>query len=225
MDSHSKANPKAPSDDVVRRKRQLRRLMRAQRQDLSALDWQARSEAVVRRLLNLDALLTSRAVATYWPMVERREVDLRPLARELQARGVTLSYPVMLDGEEGFRIAREQDLATPPLSEPLAGSVERVDDALPPRGKPPQDLEQPALSLPAPATLDAILVPALAASPSGQRLGYGAGFYDRVLRRYPTAHSVAVVFDFALLEDLPAEEHDARCGWVVTDCRTLCTTS
>jgi 5-formyltetrahydrofolate cyclo-ligase len=66
-------------------------------------------------------------------------------------------------------------------------------------------------------TADVVVVPALAVSRDGVRLGRGGGYYDRALRHVrPGAVLVAVVFDDELLDELPAEPHDVRVTAVVT---------
>lgn len=60
-----------------------------------------------------------------------------------------------------------------------------------------------------------ILVPSVAMSPSGGRLGYGGGFYDRFLRRYPNILTYGVLFDMFLMPKLPRDEWDeVLTGWV-----------
>ena len=83
---------------------------------------------------------------------------------------------------------------------------------------------EPSLQDPevAPGEVDAVVVPALAADPRGHRIGYGAGYYDRTLPRFaPPAASVAVVFDFQLVAEVPSLESDVTVGWIVTDTRVL----
>lgn len=59
------------------------------------------------------------------------------------------------------------------------------------------------------AEASVVLVPALAVDRAGNRLGRGAGFYDRTLRLAdPAALRIAVVRDDELLDALPAEPHD-----------------
>ena len=61
------------------------------------------------------------------------------------------------------------------------------------------------------------VVPALAVSRDGVRLGRGGGYYDRALAHArPGAVLVAVVFDDELLDEVPAEAHDHRVTAVVT---------
>ncbi|MGY1705478.1 5-formyltetrahydrofolate cyclo-ligase [Geodermatophilus sp. SYSU D00697] len=64
---------------------------------------------------------------------------------------------------------------------------------------------------------EVVVVPAVAASRSGVRLGRGGGYYDRALRHARAdAQLVAVVFDDELVDDLPSEPHDRRVTAVVT---------
>jgi 5-formyltetrahydrofolate cyclo-ligase len=68
--------------------------------------------------------------------------------------------------------------------------------------------------------LDLVFVPALAVAPNGQRVGYGAGFYDATLPDFcPPARSVVVAFDFQLLGEVPSSEQDVACDLVLTDKR------
>ncbi len=62
-----------------------------------------------------------------------------------------------------------------------------------------------------------VIVPALAVDRHGNRLGRGAGFYDRSLPlRDGTALLVAVVRDSELVDELPADPHDVPMTHVVT---------
>lgn len=62
-----------------------------------------------------------------------------------------------------------------------------------------------------------ILVPCLAADRQGHRLGYGGGFYDRYLEKYPDALTVGVVYERFLMDVLPKEPHDIRLNAVLTE--------
>jgi len=57
-------------------------------------------------------------------------------------------------------------------------------------------------------TFDMILVPGLAFTAVGDRLGYGAGYYDTFLPQHPGAFAVAVCYPFQVLDSLPVENHD-----------------
>jgi 5-formyltetrahydrofolate cyclo-ligase len=67
-----------------------------------------------------------------------------------------------------------------------------------------------------PAVVDTVLVPGLAFGRDGSRLGYGAGFYDRLLvkMRCPL---VGVTRHDLLLEQVPTEHHDVRMTYLVLE--------
>jgi 5-formyltetrahydrofolate cyclo-ligase len=63
--------------------------------------------------------------------------------------------------------------------------------------------------------IDFVIVPGLAFTVAGDRLGYGQGYYDRFL---PTvsAPSVGVCFAEQLVDEMPLTEHDVQVGTVVS---------
>jgi 5-formyltetrahydrofolate cyclo-ligase len=80
---------------------------------------------------------------------------------------------------------------------------------------------EPPDGAPEPESIDALVVPALAVDPTGHRIGYGAGYYDRALPRHPSAKAIAVAYDWQLVAEVPATPGDVKVGWVVTDVRTI----
>lgn len=63
-----------------------------------------------------------------------------------------------------------------------------------------------------------VIVPALAYSRSGERLGRGGGFYDRFLARLsPGVVTVGLVLSCQLVDEVPAEAHDMSVGVVITE--------
>lgn len=76
----------------------------------------------------------------------------------------------------------------------------------------------PAAAFPiAPHRIDAVVVPGLAFTRTGARLGQGGGWYDRFLAGLePTCATIGVCFDEQLVDDLPAEPHDVPVAMVVT---------
>ena len=185
-----------------RAKKQLRARLSATRRALPASAIQARSARIVEVLSGLAPLLSARAVAAFWPMEGRGEVDLRRLDETLGERGVARYYPFMDPKGAGFstgfrRVNAREDLqlrgrrfVEPPSDAPVAA-----------RGD-----------------IDVVLVPALAVTPEGHRLGFGSGFYDATLPDVaPPALTIAVAFSFQLLAELFLEPHDVACDLVVTD--------
>lgn len=190
-------------NDLTRRvKKQLRARMRGTRRALPATVVSARSARVIEALDGIEAFRRADAVGLFWPIEGHGEVDLRALDRALDERGVARYYPFMDPKGEGYstgfrRIEEPRDLM-------LRGQkfVEPPPDAkVAKRGD-----------------VDIVLVPALAATPEGHRLGQGVGFYDATLPDLvPPALTIIVGFSFQLLAELPLEPHDFACDAVVTD--------
>ena len=64
--------------------------------------------------------------------------------------------------------------------------------------------------------IDAVIVPGLAFDRLNNRLGRGAGYYDRFLSTLPkNVTTVGLAFDFQLTESLPTEAHDVRLQQVI----------
>ncbi len=75
----------------------------------------------------------------------------------------------------------------------------------------------PRLGATAIGTAEVVVVPALAVSRAGMRLGRGGGYYDRALvHARPGAVLVTVVFDAERVDELPREVHDRPVAAVVT---------
>ena len=70
-----------------------------------------------------------------------------------------------------------------------------------------------------PRAVDFVLVPGVAFDARGGRLGYGVGFYDRLLAHGvpPTAWRIAGAFEVQMVEEVPMDEHDVPMDAVVTE--------
>lgn len=60
-----------------------------------------------------------------------------------------------------------------------------------------------------------VLMPGLAFDPQGHRMGYGGGFYDKFLAAEPDHPTLALCYDFQMLEHLETEAHDIPVDFVI----------
>jgi 5-formyltetrahydrofolate cyclo-ligase len=68
------------------------------------------------------------------------------------------------------------------------------------------------------APIDLVLVPGIAFTREGARIGRGAGFFDRFLaHRAARAIKIGIAFSFQIVESLPADPHDVKLDLVVSD--------
>ena len=66
--------------------------------------------------------------------------------------------------------------------------------------------------------LECVLLPGLAFDHSGFRLGYGMGFYDRLLEKLPSSVLLVGICSRTLqVERLPREPHDRAVGWLADE--------
>lgn len=63
---------------------------------------------------------------------------------------------------------------------------------------------------------DLAIVPGLAFTRGGQRLGQGGGYYDRFLADHPATYKIGICFDEQVVDELPAAEHDVGMHEVIT---------
>ncbi len=64
--------------------------------------------------------------------------------------------------------------------------------------------------------LDLILLPALAADKNNYRLGYGKGYYDRLLEK-TNAYTILPIAKELVFENIPTENHDKKVNLIITD--------
>lgn len=202
-DPHSHAL--AP-EDVIRFKvkAELRKRMRGVRKTAPLEACRERSTRIVASLEGHEAVKRASRVALFWPILERHEVDLRPLDASLRARGARVAYP-SIDPDTGDMTFRFVD------------DPSQLADAGYGFAEPPASAAEAGAS-----DLDVVVVPAIAADPTGHRIGYGAGYYDRTLPKFaPPAIAIAVVFDYQLVAEVPATPGDVQVAWIVTDQRVI----
>lgn len=183
-------------------KAELRKRLRGVRKTMPLEACEVRSRSIVERLQKHAAIVSAKKVALFWPIVSKHEVDLRPLDEALRARGVRVAYPTI-------------DADTNVMTFRFVSDVKALEE----RGF---GFVEPALTDPEATELDAVVVPAIAVDPSGYRIGYGAGYYDRTLPRFvPPAAAIIVAYDFQLVIEVPFTAYDFACGYIVTDAREM----
>lgn len=188
--------------DLQQAKTQARARARALLAAMTPAERAEASRAVCERLTAWPPFAQARAVLAYLPTAE--EVDLREALNFHLRKGGVLCLPRLDWGGRGMVPAAIQD-----LDEVKTG----------PRGigEPPEGAPHLAL-----ADIDVVLVPGLAFDEAGNRLGRGAGFYDRFLASSTLrAVTCAPAFDRQVWPSIPAEAHDIPVQHLITESRLL----
>ena len=184
-------------------KRRVRDEVLARRAALTPAEHAAAGAAIVARMLALPSFQAARTVLLTLPF--RDEWDTRPLVAAASAAGKRVVLPRV-------------DLASRMLSLHVIAGLER-DVAPGYRG-----IDEPHAHLPhvAPGAIDWVLVPGVAFDLDGRRLGYGGGFYDRLLPLLPpAARRVAGAFDEQVVAAVPVAPHDVLMHQLVSPARLL----
>lgn len=157
-----------------------------------------RSAKIATALDEHEWLRGAKCVLAFWPFGS--EIDLRSWMEKEQTRGRQISLPRIT--EDGLEI---HDFQPENLIPHPYGMLEPSEDA--PRT--PRD------------AVDVVIAPALAIDAEGRRIGYGGGYYDRLMPTLPNAKRLGVCFDFQLVAELPEFGHDERVEAILTDRRSL----
>lgn len=191
---------------LLRRKAKiaLRARLRGLRAQLPPSARAARSARITDAVLALDGWQRATTVALFRSMHD--EVDTDALLHAAIASGKRVALPVTPDHSAPlrFRLASAPGFACVYEHGPMG--------ILEPSAEAPELRHE---------DLDFMLVPCLGIDPSGHRLGFGRGHYDHTIPLCPRALRVAVAFDFQLIAEVPAEDHDARVDVIVTDAQRI----
>jgi len=66
-----------------------------------------------------------------------------------------------------------------------------------------------------------IIVPGLAFTLKGERLGYGGGFYDIYLSKHKVKNKIALCYEFQMLKTIPIDKNDEFVSKIITEERTI----
>ncbi|MBK9031674.1 MAG: 5-formyltetrahydrofolate cyclo-ligase [Myxococcales bacterium] len=157
----------------------------------------ATAAACAHALAGLAEVPAGAVVALYSAM--RGELATTAIAAGLLARGVALAYPVVRPG----RVALQFRLASPDALVPVG----RWQIPEPPEACPEVGLDR----------LAAVIVPALVLDRRGNRLGWGAGHYDRTLPACVGALRIGLVFELQLVDHLAPSPHDVPVHMIATE--------
>lgn len=70
--------------------------------------------------------------------------------------------------------------------------------------------------------VDLVLVPGVAFDSSGNRIGFGAGYYDRFMKRLqPGAVKAALAYSFQVIDLVPSDEYDIPADYIITEKNTI----
>jgi 5-formyltetrahydrofolate cyclo-ligase len=153
----------------------------------------AKDKKIIGKLAGLPEIKKARRILFYLPI--HGEVDLEPLFGKLK--------------NKKFILPRVKDEKTLHLY-----YIENLDEV----EKGSFSIREPKLHLKRakPADVEIVLVPGVVFAKNGHRIGYGKGFYDRLLKK-TKAVKIGIAYEFQIVENIAGEPHDTPMDMIVTE--------
>lgn len=179
-------------------KQRLRRNMLEKRRGISATEKAARSEQIARYFCSWPIYRNSNTVMLYLAMPDEPQTEL--LIQDALGCGKRVCVPLL--GKT--------------YGEMTAAEITDIDDLVIGRlglKMPDPDKAKPVLA----ADIDLVVVPAVAFDRNGNRLGMGAGYYDRFLEQNSDSVLLGITWSSQLADSIPCGAHDVRMQYLLTE--------
>ena len=180
---------------LFQQKQILRKKALRVRNAISKIDQKKYSEKILKLLLSMPVLQSSSSIHTY--VSKDSEVMTHQLIYTLLERNINVICP---------RIQKHDELGHSTISSFNDFKKNKLGILEPKE-------ELPSFSI---NDLDVIIVPGLAFTRTGNRIGYGGGFYDRFLIK-TNAISIGLAFDKQVINKLPHNKDDSILDYIVTE--------
>lgn len=178
-------------------KQELRKIYLGKRGRLSESEYERLCKMIVQNFFNHGNIASINTLHIYLAVIEKKEADTWPILDRLKRESphIRISVP-KINGPElehfYYEGLHQLDQNSYGIFEPTHGT--------------PTDLNR----------IDAVVVPLLVADKSGNRLGYGRGFYDRFLAQCPAQCRKIGLSLFTLEDKVPVDDWDVKLDLVIT---------
>lgn len=189
-----------PSGDISPSKDEWREWFRSYRRSLSLSAYRARSAVICCRVFAHPITAHASCIHVYWPLLDQREVDTRPLIQALRGLGTTVVLPVVTSYDPESPTMEHRRYEGPSSLSPNRWGIQE-----------PTDTERVP-----PSALDAVIVPALGVDQDGNRIGHGSGYYDAFLNTVD-APRILPIYSACVVPSVPTDDHDVPVTVLVTE--------
>ncbi|HMK42732.1 MAG TPA: 5-formyltetrahydrofolate cyclo-ligase [Dissulfurispiraceae bacterium] len=190
-----------PPVDILKQKAELRAHMRGLRDSISPEKRHEKSSAIARLLVLLPAYREAASILLYASF--GAEAETWQLIQDSFAMGKRVALPRVDKAQKKLLVYQIQDVA-----DLVPGSFGIREPS-------------PAVNVPLmPEEIDLVLVPGIAFDVTGLRIGFGGGFYDRLLAEF-AAPSAGLCYEEQIVAHIPREAHDHNVQYLVTDKRII----
>ncbi|TMI47567.1 5-formyltetrahydrofolate cyclo-ligase [Candidatus Bathyarchaeota archaeon] len=185
-------------------KENLRRYMLRLRDRQSVGEIEQKSQDIIDQVLHLHEYVRARGIACY--VNKDSEVNTRPLIRATLDQEKRVLIPVVKKGDIELFYSEIKDLG----SELAPGTFGILEPK-------PENVHPVSLD-----TVDVMFVPGIVWDREGYRLGWGRGYFDRVIKNLPQhVRSAGLAFNMQLIGKVPRDQFDVPVDIVVTESRVI----
>lgn len=189
----------------MRTKNEIRKMCLDFRNNILNDEVELKSKKIINKLLKMEEYKKSNTVFVY--MDFKKEVQTISLIKKMISEGkhVIVSYTDTKNTELVlFRLHNiEKDLVVSPFGYLEPKKENRI----------PVNIKD----------IDLILVPGVAFDRELNRIGFGKGYYDKILNdRRNDAKAIAIAYEFQVLDRIPYEEHDIKMDIIITEENIYC---
>ncbi|MBI9076919.1 MAG: 5-formyltetrahydrofolate cyclo-ligase [Desulfatibacillum sp.] len=191
-------------EDVRIKKREVRTQVLNIREAMDSVEYGKKSAAIEERLLDFANFQESNTLLMYSPY--RKEPNSKGAILESFSMGKVVLLPVVHPKRQEFITFKVENLEGD-MREGSGGKIE----------------PDPKICKPVPLRfIELAIIPGIAFDERGGRLGYGEGYYDKLIPLLPaTTRKVAVAFECQLLNQVPMEAHDKYVDIIITEDRVI----
>jgi len=180
-------------------KSKLRQVFLKKRQSLTSYEIEKRSQTICKKIKSLAQIENKNVIACY--LAVNNEPNLQNIIAHFLEADRIIVVPAFFEKLKQYKFVK--------LSSP--NNLETG----------PYQIPQPSQLLPVESIkIDLVLLPGLAFSEGGLRLGYGKGVYDRLLAN-TNALKIGIAYDFQVIDHFVSEPHDLKVNFIITEKRII----
>lgn len=186
------------NDKVSQQKTETRKILKSTRASIPEATRMDAANSITEQILRLDEIRDARTIFIYISYAS--EVHTHALIKALLAAGKTLAVPkiVKSDYMQAETFSSWEDLVPGELG-----------------------ILTPTDSTPCNGPFDVAITPGLGFTLSGQRMGFGRGYYDKWFAQNKVRHKIALAFEVQLINEMPVEDTDVPMEKIVTEKRVI----
>ena len=186
------------NDEVNQQKTETRKILKSTRASIPEATRMNAANSITEQILRLNEIRDARTIFIYISYAS--EVHTHALIKALLAAGKTLAVPKIINSDymQAETFSSWEDLVPGELG-----------------------ILTPTDSTPCNGPFDVAITPGLGFTLSGQRMGFGRGYYDKWFAQNKVRHKIALAFEVQLINEMPVEDTDVPMEKIVTEKRVI----